>query len=167
MPLCFEIDRLHFPCAAGTSTYLHRLKTYMVRVRLQDLLKLRYYGAGVCTLLLQIKLPARGSTYALQWCQDEVCTSPVRAYTQYVWEGGQPPCTRSNDNFSVCAISAERNTLHWNRFLPCVSPSAFVLLVWNNFVQCKTSKSYAVVCTHQLVRFSNLCRCNSCCSVSD
>jgi hypothetical protein len=27
-------------------------------------------------------------------------------------EGGRPLCGRSNDKFSVCAISAERNTLH-------------------------------------------------------
>lgn len=29
-------------------------------------------------------------------------------------EGGRPLCGRSNDNFFVCAISAERNTLHKN-----------------------------------------------------
>ncbi|XPS79949.1 hypothetical protein M3J09_011917 [Ascochyta lentis] len=55
----------------------------MVRVRLQSsLLKLEKCNTRVCTLLLQIKLPARGTTYALQLCCGEVCTRPVHAYNK-------------------------------------------------------------------------------------
>jgi hypothetical protein len=59
---------------------------------------------------VQIKLPARGSSYAVQLCCREICTRPARAYTQIEWEGGRPLCRRSNDNPS-CALSGT----------PCIS----------------------------------------------
>ena len=76
---------------------------------------------------MQIKLPARGTSYAVQLRCHEVCTRPARAYTQIEWEGGRPLCRRSSDN-SSCALSGT----------PCISSqclpttSAATVVFWGS-----------------------------------
>jgi hypothetical protein len=84
----------------------------MVRVRLQYLLKLEYYRTGMCTLLLQIKLPARGTTYALQLYYGEACTRPACAYTQIMY--GRVGSRYAGDRTTSfpCTPSSERHALY-------------------------------------------------------
>ena len=94
----------------GRSTYLHWLMRYMGRVRLKYLTGARRLeGWGV-----QIKLSARGSSYAVQLCCHEVCTRPARAYMQIEWEAreGGRVGGRYADDRTITILCAERTTLH-------------------------------------------------------